>query len=514
MDGELDFTKLKYVLYARKSSTDESRQVRSISDQMAECKQLALRLGLHIVKILQETKSAKKPNQRPIFTQMLQDIKRGLYDAILAWNPDRLARNMLEAGLLIDMVDTGVIKDFKFVTHVYSSDANGKMLLGMSFVLSKQYSDDLSQKVTRGVRRSFAEGKSPAPKHGYIRDEDGMYRPDGKNYELICEAWEMRRQGDSLEKIADCMNKKGYGRIVKKDGRKIDMDAKILTDVFKDPFYYGVLVQATQKVDLHQIYNFEPATTEEVYNEVQKLSIRRLKPFNTRRRMSFYPLKTMIRCAFCGHNMYVGPSKGGSGRRYLNYRCDYENCTRKKKSIRAKDILGFIYQFFEEKFKLTEADYLKYSAYLSHLSDAKREKMKIDIHSLEGSLKSVKAEIKDISLKIVHFVNAPTIRKVNESKIAELEIKKNELEQEIQRLKEMETDPERDKLSREQFLNLVKNAALIVKSANPVIKDEICRLVFLNLTVNEEKVLSYQLKPPFDEMLKLPHPIPSRGYPS
>ena len=43
------------------------------------------------------------------------------------------------------------------------------MLLGMSFVLSKQYSDDLSQKVSRGVRRNFAEGKSAIPKHGYLR---------------------------------------------------------------------------------------------------------------------------------------------------------------------------------------------------------------------------------------------------------------------------------------------------------------------------------------------------------
>jgi hypothetical protein len=46
------------------------------------------------------------------------------------------------------MVDEGVIKDLRFVTHYFTNDANGKMLLGMAFVLSKHYSDDLSQKVT------------------------------------------------------------------------------------------------------------------------------------------------------------------------------------------------------------------------------------------------------------------------------------------------------------------------------------------------------------------------------
>ncbi len=90
-DDELDITKLKYVLYARKSTDDPQRQVRSIGDQIFECKQLAARLGINVVKVLEETKSAKKPNKRPIFRQMLNDLKKGIYDGILAWNPDRLA---------------------------------------------------------------------------------------------------------------------------------------------------------------------------------------------------------------------------------------------------------------------------------------------------------------------------------------------------------------------------------------------------------------------------------------
>ena len=106
MDDEnvIDFTKLKYVLYARKSTVDESRQIRSIPDQIAECEQLARRLGLNVVEVLEESQSAKKPSLRPIFRQMLTNLKKGIYDAILAWNPDRLARNMLEGGEIIDMI--------------------------------------------------------------------------------------------------------------------------------------------------------------------------------------------------------------------------------------------------------------------------------------------------------------------------------------------------------------------------------------------------------------------------
>lgn len=175
---------------------------------------------------------------------MIDNIQQGKFEGIIAWHPDRLARNMKDAGEIIDLLDKNIIKDFKFVTHTFSRDANGLMLLGMSFVLSKQYSDDLSQKLTRGVRRRFLEeGKTPIRKHGYI-NEGGVYKPDGKNFDLICEAWEMRAKEDSLKKIAKYMNNQGYYSETK-SRTKYEMSDKILSGtVFPDPFYYGVLIQS------------------------------------------------------------------------------------------------------------------------------------------------------------------------------------------------------------------------------------------------------------------------------
>lgn len=510
MDEELDFTKLKYVLYARKSTTDETRQVRSIPDQIDDCRKLADRIGLNVVDVLQETKSAKQPNQRPIFNKMLADIKKGIYDAVLAWNPDRLARNMLEGGHILNMIDEGIIKDLKFVTHHFTKDANGKMLLGISFVLSKQYSDDLSQKVTRGVRKSFEEGKTPTPKHGYL-NEKGIYTPDGKNFELICDAWQMRLEGDSLEVITKYLNENDYSRTVKRTGRKIDMDTKILTDLFKDPFYYGVLIQANQTVDLRLLYDFEPAVKEEEYRQIQEQSNRRLKPLNTRRRITFYPLKIMVRCAFCTHNMVVGPSTSGDKKhKYLNYRCDFKLCERSKKSIRAKVIFNWVYEFLEKDFKLTEEDYNEYYSHLTTLSDRNREQIKIQIHSKEASLKNVERDITEFSLALLK-PQLPKVKEEGERKVKELEADKTLLNDAIKKLRDKLTDPQKDKLSLEQFLNLSKEASVRVQSGDPVAKDIICRQIFLNFTVDEEKVLSYQLKPHFAEMLKVRQNRSSRG---
>lgn len=506
---EIDVTKLRYVLYARKSTDDPQRQIRSIDDQIFECRQLANRLEISVVKVLKEKKSAKTPNQRPIFSQMLKDLEKGIYDGILAWNPDRLSRNMREGGEIIDMIDEGKIKDLKFVTHHFSKDANGKMLLGMAFVLSKHYSDDLSQKVTRGVRRNFAEGKTAIPKHGYFRDENGMYKSDGKNFELVIKAWEMRGNGISLEEISDVMNKNGYGRHTK-TGKIITMTKQILTDVFKDPFYYGILVQKGQKVDLRQIYDFQTAISEELYNKVQSLSYRRLKP-NKPHKLAFYPLKMMVKCSFCGSNMYIAPSTGSSKKRYLSARCDNKLCQRKKKSIRMIHVFNFIYNFLENGLNFTEKEYNSYYADTVSLSDNKRQKLTIDIHSKQGVLKKIEREIRERSLGIIKVQKDSEIWKINNKQINDLIGQKIILEDQIEKLRSQITNPDEDRLSIEQFLNLSKNAVKIIKSADAVIKDQICRLIFLNFTVDEEKVLSYQTKEPFATLLKQKELLSSRG---
>lgn len=531
MDPEegLDFTKLKYALYARKSTTDETRQVRSIPDQIYDCEKLARHLNLNIIgKPLIETKSAKKPGQREVFNQMLKDIRTGKYDGILAWNPDRLARNMKEGGEIIDMIDNKIVKDLKFATHHFTRDANGLMLLGMSFVLSKQYSDDLSQKVTRGTRRKFSEGQSSVPKHGYVVVDGKFYEPDGNNFELIKIAWEMRKEGTSIENILEYLIKNNYTKLIRSTGRRIKMTKQILSDLFHDPFYYGILIQANQKVDLKELYkdDFEPATTEEVYNQVQALSVRRLKAFNTKYGKVFYPLKKMIICSFCNHNMVVGPSKSHTGQKNLYYRCDNALCiknspenrikktgdpTKIKPSIRAKVIFNFIYDLLKNGLGLTEKDYNDYYGKITKIADSAREKINIEIHSKQGKLKVVNQEIRERSLEITKPGYTETVKKIGQDKIAELEQEKEQLDNDIGKLKNKVTNPEEDKLSIEQFLNLSKNAGVIVQSANQIIKDQICREIFLNLTVDEEKVLSYQLKPHFEEMIKYRQSTTGRG---
>ena len=105
----------KFFIYARKSTDSEDRQIRSIADQLAELRELAKKENIDVVDTLVEKQTAKKPG-RPVFAEMLKRIEAGEAMGILAWHPDRLARNSVDGGQIIYLVDTGIIKELKFPT--------------------------------------------------------------------------------------------------------------------------------------------------------------------------------------------------------------------------------------------------------------------------------------------------------------------------------------------------------------------------------------------------------------
>ena len=108
--------KIKYFLYARKSTEDEERQVMSIEAQLVELKEYAKREELEIVEEFIESKSAKKPG-REIFNAMVEKIHASKSPVgILAWHPDRLARNSVDGGQIIYLIDQGKIASLPFPT--------------------------------------------------------------------------------------------------------------------------------------------------------------------------------------------------------------------------------------------------------------------------------------------------------------------------------------------------------------------------------------------------------------
>ena len=124
----------KFFLYARKSTDVEDKQVLSIEAQITELRAYAKQENLDVVEELIEKQSAKIPG-RPIFGKMLERIEHGEANGILAWHPDRLARNSVDGGRVIYLLDCGHLAILKFPTFWSDNTSQGKFMLNIAFEL-------------------------------------------------------------------------------------------------------------------------------------------------------------------------------------------------------------------------------------------------------------------------------------------------------------------------------------------------------------------------------------------
>lgn len=513
LDEEIDRTKLRYVLYARRSTTDEGSQVRSVPDQIKYCKRHAELSGLNIVDTIKEKGSAKKPNKkiRPKFYDILEEIENGgKYDAILSYAPDRLSRNMLDGGRIINMLDEGKIKDLQFPTHHFTNDPSGKLTLGIMFSISKHFSDDLSQKVRRGVSGNWEDGKSGGqPKWGYDREPDGRYRPN-EWFDVVQEGWYMRARGATNKTVLEYLLEKGYHRMTKITrknlvSRKIPPTEKSVGQMFRDPFYFGILEQTQQTIELNTIQlDFEPMIDQETYNQVQALAYTRKRDTSSKKRAEFKPLAHMVFCGVCKSDKWMSVGKnlpGGSKHHVLSYECKNSVCNRKPKSVRAKFIFESIYELLE-KLELSDKAYERYSKRIDTFTDDKIIKIKQDIASKNGANTHKKKELNDLSLGLGKINRSSPAYAINESMIEQLAIDTQKLDEEIGKLKEKIANPSKIKLTKEQFLNLVKLAPDKMRAGSAVEKDRVARILFLNLTVDNEKRVFPIWKEPFASLVK------------
>ena len=127
---------MKYIAYCRKSTDEKEKQVLSIEQQIEELKQFAQREKLEIVEFLTEAQTAKIPG-RKVFSNLVKLLENGYADGIVAWHPDRLARNSIDGGKIIYLLDQGKLQSLKFPTFWFENTPQGRFMLNIAFGQSK-----------------------------------------------------------------------------------------------------------------------------------------------------------------------------------------------------------------------------------------------------------------------------------------------------------------------------------------------------------------------------------------
>jgi site-specific DNA recombinase len=306
---------MKYFAYCRKSSEGEERQALSIPAQIDEINRVFAN-DVEIVEWFEEKMSAKAPG-RPLYSDMIRRLEKGEADGIIAWHPDRLARNSVDGGWIIHLLDRRTLKDLKFVSYTYEHSPQGLFMLQIMFGQSKYYVDNLSVNVKRGMRKKFEMGWLPGPPPlGYKNDRDtGTIVPDLQRFDLVRRMWTLLLSGSySIREINKIANE-DWGlttpRSKHRGGRPISLSTTY--KMFSNPFYAGMLVGFGEcRTGKHQ-----PMIT---MNEFELARAYLARPSPPRPITNKFAYTGLIVCS-CGQTVTAEKKVKPSGRTYIYYHC-------------------------------------------------------------------------------------------------------------------------------------------------------------------------------------------------
>lgn len=310
---------LKYIAYARKSTESSERQVLSIESQLDRIKDT---FGdIEIIDLVTESKSAFKPYNRTAFQSVLDRVKSGEAQGIVAWHPDRLSRNEIDASSIIYLIRQGLLKDIKFCSYTFENTPEGIWMLQINLSQSQYFSAKLSKDVKRGIKKKLELGWFPGiPPLGYLNDQvDKTIVPDPARFSLIRRMWDLMLTGSyTPPKILEIANNEWGFRtrqFSRSGGNKLAKSA--IYKIFSNVFYTGVIEHKGK----YYKGAHKPMITEEEFDRVQKLLGRKGRP---RPKEHDFAYTGVFRCLDCGayytaesKNKYI--KKTGKTKKYIYY---------------------------------------------------------------------------------------------------------------------------------------------------------------------------------------------------
>ena len=475
MNAQNNFQTKKFFLYARKSTDTEERQVRSIDDQIAELHELAKKENIEVSKIFIEKQTAKEPG-RPIFNEMLSRIEKNEAQGILAWHPDRLARNSVDGGKIIWLVDTGKISELKFPTFWFENTPQGKFMLQIAFGQSKYYVDNLSENIKRGIRQKLKNGLWPcqAPL-GYLNDKNTKsIIVDKDKAKLIKKSFELYANGKfSLRRLCKTINDLGL------IGRKNKMLGISNYQYFlKNPFYCGLIRYGGE---LHE-GRHEPIIAKKLFDKCQEVMNSKGKP--NKKKLKYFVFRGFIRCAECGCLITAETQKGHN---YYHYTKRKIKCF--QKYVREEELTTQINQCIQ-KVSLPD-DWAR-----NMIVELEKEKSK-NIQSSNFFAQNIKEEIKMIDEKLERLMAGYL---ENAILLEEYQRNKNKLVGEKQVLKDRLSCFEQKSNNwfepAIQFVKYANCAGILAKSNNFEEKRDFFKKLGSNFKILNQKIV-FDLENPF-----------------
>ena len=379
-------------IYIRVSTLDQAREGFSLPEQKEKLIEFCKSKGYEIHAIYADEGISAKDDKRPAYQQMINDIKNGTVNVIVALKLDRLTRSVFDVEKLMKLLE-------KYDCDLDCKDddsntltSNGRMYIRLTTAFSQNEIERCSERTKFGMVGAIKAGHIPnRTPIGFKRDNKKLV-PDELTKDIVIRMYDLYLEGKSYQGIANVYNKE---EVLGKTNWLDSTIQKIMTnELYKGDFVHG-------KRTTHPEYYenvVEPIVSKEKWNACQYQTRRNARHYE---RTATYLFTNKLKCSICGN--FLGgkaTTKKKTGKKYYYYKC--EKCrTNYKEDVIKNDLLLLLYNLLEKDTLINKY----YTPFIKHKQDDNSEEYKKELKELEKQEERIKFAYLNGIVKMDEFDN-------------------------------------------------------------------------------------------------------------
>ena len=321
------------VIYARYSS--HNQRDASIDQQVKECRKYAEQMGYEVIRVYDDRALTGKTDKRPSFLKMIRDSAKGEFKYVIVYALDRFSRNKYDSAIHKHTLKENGVKVLSAMEHI-TDDPTGALMESILEGFAQYYSDELSQKIHRGLKdnaeKGIVNGSVPL---GFRRGKDGKAEIVQEEADIVREIFRRVNDGEQLIRIVEDFNRRGLRT---KKGALWNKSS--FNKILSNERYIGVYIYKEYRIP----GGFPAIIEKELFEQVQdKIGSKPNARGNVTRRQTesgTYLLTGKLYCGKCLNPMVGISGTGRHGTMGFYYSCNGKRLKHicDKKNIRRDDI--------------------------------------------------------------------------------------------------------------------------------------------------------------------------------
>lgn len=383
-------------IYIRVSTFDQAREGFSLREQEERLKEFCKFKRYNIYKVYQDAGISAKNDKRPAYQEMIEDVKKGNINVIVALKLDRLTRSVYDIEKLMKFVNDYECDIDCMADESNTTTSNGRMVMRIMTSVSQNEIEKCSERTKFGMAGAIKNGHIPNRTGLGFKRKNKKLVPDPLTKDIIVRIFDLYLEGKSHQAIANIYNKE---KVLGKTNWYDSTIQKILSnELYKGDYVNG-------KRTKHPTYYenvIEPIVSKEKWKSCQYQKLRNARHYE---RTATYLFTNKLKCSKCGNFLGGHATTKTNGKKYYYYKCN--TC---KTYFNEIDIEKELKAFMLELAKQDDLINNYYTPFIKSKLEDKTEDYKKEIKDLDKQLDRIKTayikgvvKLEDFDKEIKHI---------------------------------------------------------------------------------------------------------------